>query len=211
MRPKHNVDYVALSFVRNANDVERTRKLLIADNCNAGIIAKIERVEAMAALDEIIETSDAIMIARGDLGVEIGFAELPAAQKLMIKKARNLNRAVITATQMMESMIKNPIPTRAEVSDVANAVLQGTDAVMLSAETATGEYPVAVIEHMDKVCLAAESQREAQVSHNRGERKFNHTDESIAMAAVYIANHLEVKAIVSLTENWCYSFMDVAN
>jgi pyruvate kinase len=196
-----NADYVALSFPRCAEDIHTTRRLLHEAGSQAGIIAKIERTEAITALDEIIEASDAVMVARGDLGVELGYAELPAVQKQIIARARSLNRAVITATQMMESMIHSPIPTRAEVSDVANAVLDGTDAVMLSAETATGEHPDTVISAMHHICLAAEKQRIAYVSHHRLECQFVRTDEAIAMAAMYTANHMDVKGIIALTES----------
>lgn len=197
---KNNVDFLALSFPREKADIELGRKLLYDAGGNADIVAKIERCEAIDNLDEIIESSDAVMVARGDLGVEIGFAELPAVQKHIISRARTMDRAVITATQMMESMIENSIPTRAEVTDVANAVFQGTDAVMLSAETATGNYPVATVEHMAQVCLAAERQRETQVSQHRLETEFHRIDEAIAMASMYTANHLQVGAIVSITE-----------
>jgi len=166
-----------------------------------GIIAKIERTEALEAVDEIIAASDAVMIARGDLGVEIGDAELPAVQKHIIQRARDMNRVVITATQMMESMIENQLPTRAEVFDVANAVLDGTDAVMLSAETATGKYPAKVVEAMGRICRSAEKQRITRVSRHRIDTHFSRVDEAIAMAAMYAANHLGVRAIAALTES----------
>jgi len=194
-------DYVALSFTRNAEDIHETRALLEQAGSHAGIMAKIERVEAVNAIDEIIQSSDCVMVARGDLGVEIGFAELPAVQKHIISRARALDKAVATATQMMESMIHSPIPTRAEVSDVANAVLDGTDAVTLSAETATGEFPDKVVESMAQICLAAERQKMTQVSNHRLECRFNRVDESIAMAAMYTANHVHAKAIIALTES----------
>lgn len=196
-----NVDYVAVSFPRTADDIRETRVLLENAKSSAGIIAKIERKEAIDALDEIIRASDAVMVARGDLGVELGYAELPGIQKLIIGRARALDRAVITATQMMESMVNNPIPTRAEVSDVANAVLDGTDAVMLSAETATGNYPDKAVSAMAEVCLAAERQRVTQVSNHRLECEFSRIDEAIAMASMYTANHIKAKAIVALTES----------
>lgn len=196
------VDYVAISFPRAAADVELARDLVrAAGGTHVGIIAKIERTEAVEAIDEIIAVSDAVMVARGDLGVEIGDAELPAVQKHIIHRARTLDKAVITATQMMESMIHNAIPTRAEVFDVANAVLDGTDAVMLSAETATGEHPIQVIEAMARICEGAECHRRAQTSRHRLESEFNSIDEAIAMATMYTANHLGAKAIVSLTES----------
>jgi pyruvate kinase len=197
---KMNVDYVAVSFPRSASDIHQARLLLEQAGSVAGILAKIERVEAVNDLDNIIESADGVMVARGDLGVEIGYAELPGIQKHIIARARALNRAVITATQMMESMIHNPIPTRAEVSDIANAILDGTDAVMLSAETATGNFPDKAVEAMVEVCLAAERQRIMKVSHHRLESRFTRASETIAMAAMYAANHIDMRAIVALTE-----------
>ena len=194
-------DYLAVSFPRTANDIHEARSLLHAAGGTGGIIAKIERAEAVDVADEIIEASDAIMVARGDLGVEIGDAALPPVQKHLIQRARSLNRVVITATQMMESMIENQIPTRAEVFDVANAVLDGTDAVMLSAETAAGKYPDKAISAMHRVCIEAEKQNVAKRSDHRINTVFDHVDEAIAMAAMYTANHLNVKAIASLTES----------
>ena len=194
-------DYVAVSFPRSAADIDYARKLLRDAGGHGGIIAKIERAEALEVIDEIILASDAVMVARGDLGVEIGDAALPPIQKEIILRSRQLNRIVITATQMMESMILNAIPTRAEVFDVANAVLDGTDAVMLSGETAIGNAPVKVIEAMDRICLQAEQQREIRVSRHRIDSYFEHMDEAIAMAAMYMANHLDVKAIAALTES----------
>lgn len=197
------VDYVALSFPRGKEDIEAARKLLIAAGSHAKIVAKIERAEAITNIDEIIEASDAVMVARGDLGVEIGFAELPGVQKYIIHRARQLDKAVITATQMMESMITNSIPTRAEVSDVANAILDGTDAVMLSAETATGAYPVKVITIMDEICRASEKRRSDRLdaSGQEGVNGIERHDKAIAMAAMYVANHVSIKAIVALTES----------
>ncbi|MDA8192240.1 pyruvate kinase [Acidiferrobacter thiooxydans] len=194
-------DYVAISFPRNAKDIEEARTLLRAAGGTGGIVAKIERAEAVEAIEEIIRVSDAIMLARGDLGVEIGDAALPPVQKRIIRLARKMNRVVITATQMMESMIENAIPTRAEVSDVANAVLDGTDAVMLSAETATGKHPVAAVAAMDRVCREAEKEDEAVFSMHRMSNHFERVDEAIAMAVMYSANHLPVRAIASLTES----------
>jgi len=196
-----DADYVAVSFVRSAADVIEARRLLVEAGGQGGIIAKIERAEALDCIAEIIQASDAIMVARGDLGVEIGDAELPAVQKELIKLAREMNSVVITATQMMQSMIESPIPTRAEVFDVANAVLDGTDAVMLSAETSVGKYPHKVIEAMDRVCIEAEKQLTARRSHHRLDSVFGRVDEAIAMAAMYTANHLGVKAIAALTES----------
>ena len=195
------VDYVALSFARTADDVQQCRELVKASGSDAGIVTKVERAEAIENIDEIIEASDVIMVARGDLGVEMGDAELPALQKSLIKKARRMNKVVITATQMMESMIENPIPTRAEVFDVANSVLDGTDAVMLSGETAVGRYPVKTVRAMGRICEHAEQQREAKVSDHRIDLVFGRVDEAIAMATMYTANHLKMNAIASLTES----------
>jgi pyruvate kinase len=199
-------DYLAISFPRSGADVQLARDLMREAGGYASIVAKIERAEAIAALSEIIEASDAIMVARGDLGVEVGDAAVPGLQKRMIREARLRNKLVITATQMMESMIESPIPTRAEVSDVANAVLDGTDAVMLSAETAAGRYPVESIAAMNRVCLEAEKDFDSQMvaSSNlrqRANESFQRVDESIALATVYTANHLHVKAIASLTQS----------
>ncbi|MEM7562734.1 MAG: pyruvate kinase [Pseudomonadota bacterium] len=194
-------DYIAVSFPRTADDIHYARELLREAGGQGGVVAKIERAEALENLEAIIEASDAIMIARGDLGVEIGDAKLPAIQKQIIKKARSLNCVVITATQMMESMRENPIPTRAEVFDVANAVLDGTDAVMLSAETATGSFPSQTVSAMSDICLNAEQQDRAAKSKHRVDTTFNQVDEAIAMATMYTANHLKVRAIASLTES----------
>lgn len=196
------VDYIAISFPRDARDIQAAKTLLQAQKNNtAGIIAKIERCEAIEHLDEIMEASDAVMIARGDLAVEVGEARVPALQKEIIERARLLNRPVITATQMMESMITSPVPTRAEVSDVANAVLDGTDAVMLSAETATGAYPEKVVSAMARVCETIEQHPRSQIHAYSNRREFHRADEAIAMAAVYTANHLNIKAIICLTES----------
>jgi len=198
---KLGVDYLAVSFPRDASDIEQTRILLNAAGGRAGIVAKIERSEAIKNLDAIILASDAVMIARGDLAVEIGDAELPGVQKHIVHRARDLNRTVITATQMMESMIHSPVPTRAEVLDVANAVMDGTDAVMLSGETATGKYPVKTVEAMARVCIGAEKHRLTQRSGPRVMKHFKSVDEAIAMAVMYTANHMDVKAIIALTES----------
>lgn len=195
-----DVDYVAISFPRTAADIETARDLLREHGSNAGIIAKIERAEALECVEEIIEVSEAIMIARGDLGVEIGDAALPPAQKRLIKIARDLDRAVITATQMMESMIEHQMPTRAEVFDVANAVLDGTDAVMLSAETSIGRYPNKAVAAMSRICAETEKQRMARVSDHRLNQRFERIDEAIAMSTMYAANHIGAKAIAALTE-----------
>ena len=198
---KMQADYLAVSFPISANDINEARQLLRDAGGRGAIVAKIERAEALDVVEEIIAASDAIMIARGDLGVEIGDAALPPVQKRLISQARSMNRVVITATQMMESMIENQIPTRAEVFDVANAVLDGTDAVMLSAETATGKYPDKAIAAMDRICLEAEKQRLATMSDHRIHTQFTEIDEAIAMSAMYSANHLNVKAIATLTES----------
>ena len=194
-------DYLGVSFIRSAADVNEARKLFRGAGATGGMVAKIERTEAVDAIDEIIETADAIMLARGDLGVEIGDAALPPIQKRIIKLTRECNKVAITATQMMESMIKSAIPTRAEVSDVANAVLDGTDAVMLSAETAIGNYPVAAVSAMDRVCLETEKQHETEWSRERRNIEFGRVDEAIAMAVMYSANHMPVQAIAALTES----------
>ena len=196
------VDYIAISFVRSAEDMLEARALLETTNSSAGLVAKIERAEAIEpqTLDSIISVSEAVMVARGDLAVEIGDAALLGVQKDIILRARQLNRVVITATQMMESMIESPMPTRAEVSDVANAVLDGTDAVMLSAETAVGDYPAQTVKAMARICLGAEIHPSILRSSHRLDREIEATDESIAMGAMFIANHLQgVKAIVSMT------------
>lgn len=199
---KMGADYIAVSFPRNADDIHRARELVqLAGGKYVGIIAKIERSEAIAEIDSIVKASDVIMVARGDLGVEIGEAELPSVQKMIIHKCRSYDRAVITATQMMESMIKNTIPTRAEVFDVANAVLDGTDAVMLSAETAMGDHPIKVAEAMARICRGAERNPIAQTSRHRLESRFQRVDEAIAMAVMYTANHMQIKAIITLTES----------
>lgn len=198
---KAGVDYIAVSFTRSADDISLTRQKIEEVGGQAGIIAKIERAEALAHIDQIIAASDAVMVARGDLGVEIGLAEVPFEQKRIINRARALNKAVITATQMMESMINQPQATRAEVSDVANAVLDGTDAVMFSAETAVGKYPIRVIKTVVDVCLSAEKHPASSISNHRNECLFERKDEAIAMATMYIANHLPIRAIVALTES----------
>lgn len=196
-----NADYIAISFPRNADDVKEARVLLKAAGGHAGIIAKIERAEAITNLEEIIRTADAVMVARGDLGVEIGDAELPSVQKRIIHLAKRLNKPVITATQMLESMTYNTIPTRAEVSDVANAVLDGTDAVMLSGETAVGKYPEKAVAAMDRICLSAEKNQSPKSLRRLVEHQFKYVDEAIAMATMYTANHLDIKAIIALTES----------
>ena len=195
------VDLVAVSFPKNGADMRQARELLRAAGSDALLIAKIERAEAIPALEEIILSCDGIMVARGDLAVEVGDAAVPALQKRMIRMARELNRLTITATQMMESMISSPVPTRAEVSDVANAVLDGIDAVMLSAETASGSYPVQTVEAMARICLEAEKSHEVTLDRDFLDRVFTRIDQSIAMAALFTAYHLKVKAIASLTQS----------
>lgn len=194
-------DYLAISFPRSAADIHEARELFRAAGGRGGIVAKIERAEAVTAIAEITQAADVVMIARGDLAVEIGDADVPPIQKRIIRVARRLNKVVITATQMMESMIENAIPTRAEVSDVANAVLDGTDAVMLSAETASGKHPIAAVAAMDRVCRVAEHEDEMVHPRQRRDAAFRRVDEAIAMAVMYVANHLPVKAIAALTES----------
>ena len=200
-----DVDYLAVSFPRSASDIRLARKLLQQAGGDASIVAKIERAETVVnntALDEMIEAADAVMVARGDLGVEIGDAELVAVQKRIIFRARSLNRCVITATQMMESMIQNPIPTRAEIFDVANAVIDGTDAVMLSAETAAGNYPVEAVKAMARAIGGAELYPDVLKSDHRFSQQCKAVNETIGMAAMYTANHLEgATAIIAFTES----------
>jgi len=195
------VDFVAVSFPKSAADMYMARQLLRAAGSSAVLIAKIERVEAVTNLEEILDASDGVMVARGDLAVEVGDASVPALQKKMIRLARDKNKLTITATQMMESMIVSPVPTRAEVSDVANAVLDGTDAVMLSAETAAGKYPVEVVESMARICIEAERSAEITLDREFLDRVFTRIDQSIAMAAIWTAHHLKVKAIAALTQS----------
>lgn len=197
------IEYVAVSFPKTAADMYMARTLLRAAGSEAQTIAKIERTEAVEpnTLREILEASDGLMVARGDLAVEVGEAAVPALQKKMIRASREANKLVITATQMMESMITSPVPTRAEVSDVANAVLDGTDAVMLSAETAAGKFPVEVVETMARVCEEAEKSYPVTLQQDFLHRTFTRIDQSIAMAALFSAHHMGAKAIVALTES----------
>jgi pyruvate kinase len=197
------VDYMAVSFARDGDDMIEARDLLRKAGGQGHLVAKIERSEALVNLDRIIVESDAVMVARGDLGVEVGNAELTGLQKHIIAETRKRNRVVITATQMMESMITNPVPTRAEVSDVANAVMDGTDAVMLSGESAVGKYPVKAVQAMAQVILGAEKYESSHspVVHRSEGGMWEKTDEAIAKAVMYTANHLKVKAIVALTES----------
>ena len=198
-------EYVAVSFPKNATDMEMARQLCNVAaaeyNHRPGLIAKIERAEAIPRLEEILMASDGIMVARGDLAVEVGNAAVPALQKRMIKLARENDKVVITATQMMESMITNPVPTRAEVSDVANAVLDGTDAVMLSAETAAGKFPLETVVEMAKICLAAEGGEPIKLEADFTGKIFHRIDQSIAMGALFTAHHLDAKAIVAMTDS----------
>ena len=204
MAARLEVDYLAVSFPKTGEDMLEARQLLREAGGSGRLMAKIERAEAIRHLDDIIEASDAVMVARGDLGIEVGYAELTGLQKQIIHGARQKFRIVVTATQMMESMIHNPTPTRAEVSDVANAVLDDTDAVMLSAESAVGKYPVKAVEAMAQVIEGAEKfqlQHGSRARQRTEPREFRGTDEAIAMAVMYTANHMDVKAIVALTES----------
>lgn len=198
-------DYLAVSFPKNATDMEMARQLAnVAGEAyrhKPALIAKIERSEAIPHLEAILRASDGIMVARGDLAVEVGNAAVPALQKRMIRMAREMDRIVITATQMMESMIQNPVPTRAEVSDVANAVLDGTDAVMLSAETAAGKFPVETVEQMHQIAFEAERAEDAELDTDFTNKRFGRIDQSIAMGALFTAHHLGCKAIIALTES----------
>ncbi len=196
------VDYVAVSFPKSGGDLRLARKLLHKAGSHAQVVAKIERCEAIDNLEDILHACDGVMVARGDLAVEVGDAAVPALQKKIIRAAREHNKFAITATQMMESMIHSPVPTRAEVSDVANAVLDGTDAVMLSAETAAGDYPVETVTAMARICHEAEKSTDpAALDRHFLDRVFTRIDQSIAMAALFTAHHLQVKAIVSLTQS----------
>ncbi|MDZ4103460.1 MAG: pyruvate kinase [Hydrogenophaga sp.] len=198
-------DYVAVSFPKNATDMELARQLCNVAGAATGhkpaLIAKIERAEAIPELANILKVSDGIMVARGDLAVEVGNAAVPGLQKHMIKMAREMDKVVITATQMMESMIVNPVPTRAEVSDVANAVLDGTDAVMLSAETAAGKYPLETVMEMANICQEAEKAEYSELGADFTGKTFKRIDQSIAMGALFTAHHLGAKAIVALTDS----------
>jgi len=195
------VDFIAVSFCRNAEDMREARRLAREAGSEAYLVAKIERAEAIENLAEIIDASDVVMVARGDLGVEIGDAELPGLQKKIIRESLERNRVVITATQMLQSMVDNPIPTRAEVLDVANAVIDGTDAVMLSAETASGQYPVKAVEAMVRICLGAERQFDHDTDFESAKRGLSKTDEAIAMAAMFLTEHIKVRGIVAMTES----------
>ena len=195
------VDFIAISFCRTAADIDEARQLAREAGSDAAMVAKIERAEAISNLDEIIEASDVVMVARGDLGVEIGDAELPGLQKKIIRETLARNRLVITATQMLQSMVDSPIPTRAEVLDVANAVIDGTDVVMLSQETAAGSYPVRAVEAMVRICLGAERQFDTDTDFEAAPRGLQHPDQAIAMASMFLAEHIRVRAILALTES----------
>jgi pyruvate kinase len=196
-----DVDFLAVSFCRSAADIELARAIAKSHGSFAHIVAKIERAEAIENLVEITHASDVVMVARGDLGVEIGDAELPGLQKLIIKTALECNKVVITATQMLQSMVDNPIPTRAEVLDVANSVIDGTDAVMLSAETASGMHPVKAVEAMNRICLAAERQFKHDTDFEKAPRNLQRVDQAIAMAAMFVAEHINLRGIIALTES----------
>ena len=200
-------DFVAVSFPKSASDMYMARQLMIAAGGHARMIAKIERVEAVGALDEILDACDGLMVARGDLAVEVGDAAVPAMQKRMIRRAREKDKLAITATQMMESMIQAPLPTRAEVSDVANAVLDGTDAVMLSAETAAGKFPIETVESMARICLEAEKSLQVSLDTGLLDRAISQIDQSIAMASLSAAYHLNAKAIAAMTSSGSTALM----
>jgi len=195
------VEFLAVSFCRSAEDMHEARRLAQQAGSDAHLVAKIERAEAIRHLAEIIDASDAVMVARGDLGVEIGDAELPGLQKKIIRESLAGNKVVITATQMLQSMVESPIPTRAEVLDVANAVIDGTDAVMLSAESAAGNHPVKAVEAMARICDGAERQFEADTDFESAERGLQRSDQAIAMAAMFLAEHIQVRAIIAMTES----------
>ncbi|MDV3467706.1 pyruvate kinase [Stenotrophomonas sp. C3(2023)] len=198
---KIGVDFIAVSFCRNAQDMNDARAIAQSHGCDAALVSKIERTEAIENLEEIVEASDVVMVARGDLGVEIGDAELPGLQKKIIRASLAQNKVVITATQMLQSMVESPIPTRAEVLDVANSVIDGTDAVMLSAETAAGAYPVRAVEAMARICLGAERQFQTETDFNKSPRNLERADQAIAMATMFLSQHVGVRAIVAMTES----------
>ena len=194
-------DFIAVSFCRNAADMEEARAIARSHGSDAALCAKIERAEAIANLTEIINASDTVMVARGDLGVEIGDAELPGLQKKIIRESLACSKVVITATQMLQSMVDSPIPTRAEVLDVANAVIDGTDAVMLSQESAAGSYPLKAVEAMARICVGAEKQFEMDTDYEKAQRDLQRADQAIAMAAMFLSEHIGVRAIVAMTES----------
>lgn len=196
-----DVDFIAVSFCRNAADMEEARSIARAAGSDAALVSKIERAEAIENLGEIVDASDVVMVARGDLGVEIGDAELPGLQKKIIRETLLRNKVVITATQMLQSMVDSPIPTRAEVLDVANAVIDGTDAVMLSQETAAGSYPVKAVEAMARICTGAERQFEMDTDFEKAPRNLERVDQAIAMASMFLSEHIGVRAIIAMTES----------
>ena len=198
---KIGVDFIAVSFCRNAQDMNDARAIARAHGSDAALVSKIERTEAIENLVEIVEASDVVMVARGDLGVEIGDAELPGLQKKIIRESLAQNKVVITATQMLQSMVESPIPTRAEVLDVANSVIDGTDAVMLSAETAAGAWPVKAVEAMARICLGAERQFQTETDFSKAQRNLERADQAIAMATMFLSEHIGVRAIVAMTES----------
>jgi len=196
-----NVDFIAVSFCRNAEDMHEARRVAKAHGSNAALVAKIERAEAIENLTEIVDASDVVMVARGDLGVEIGDAELPGLQKKIIRVAVAREKVVITATQMLQSMVDSPIPTRAEVLDVANAVIDGTDAVMLSQESAAGSWPVKAVEAMARICVGAEKQFIADTDFEAARRGLERADQAIAMATMFLSEHIGVRGVVAMTES----------
>ena len=198
---KIGVDFIAVSFCRNAQDMNDARAIARAHGSDAALVSKIERTEAIENLVEIVEASDVVMVARGDLGVEIGDAELPGLQKKIIRESLAQNKVVITATQMLQSMVESPLPTRAEVLDVANSVIDGTDAVMLSAETAAGAWPVKAVEAMARICLGAERQFQTETDFGKAARNLERADQAIAMATMFLSEHIGVRAIVAMTES----------
>jgi len=195
------VDFIAVSFCRTAQDMHDARAIARSHGCDAALVSKIERAEAIENLSEIVDASDVVMVARGDLGVEIGDAELPGLQKKIIRESLERNRVVITATQMLQSMVDSPIPTRAEVLDVANSVIDGTDAVMLSQESAAGKYPLKAVEAMDRICLGAERQFTHDTDFEAAPRNLERADQAIAMAAMFLSEHIGVRAIIAMTES----------
>lgn len=196
----NQVDYIAVSFVSSKYDLEIINNIIQNKKSTAKVIAKIENIKAIENLDEIIKNSHATMVARGDLGIAIGIEQVPSMQKYIIERTRALNKAVITATQMMESMKEQATPTRAEVSDIANAILDNTDAIMFSAETASGNHPTKVVNTAHKICLSSETNPLTSTSLHRIENRFTQIDEAIAMGAMYIANHQDISAIIAFTE-----------
>lgn len=196
-----NADFIAVSFCRNAADMNEARRVARAAGSSAALVAKVERAEAIENLVEIVDASDVVMVARGDLGVEIGDAELPGLQKKIIRVALERDKVVITATQMLQSMVSSPIPTRAEVLDVANAVIDGTDAVMLSQESAAGMYPIKAVEALVRICLGAERQFEHDTDFESAPRNLQRADQAIAMTAMFLTEHIGVGAIVAMTES----------